>query len=302
MNYKFGQGDGHMNDSDNALPRESGPDPLDPLTTPAWIFEEEDDVLLAPPPEKFFSDLGNPQATSQVVPPPKVDEIISGEYTGWIPIIRAGESLSDAQQRADELSGVSQIVEVVEEQVPSNDHESSAATQEPEPIETTFVTLPGTPIVEDPDEVVSPAEALAEARRRIALMRASLQKNLNQVATSFEHPIFTSDEERVEIANETVEVHDEAVSETHQDVIEEKVQPIESTEPEFTRVYVPIETEIQPEVPEQNVPSQDHSLELMIMRDEIKDLRDRLDASQKLIEDLMHRLANLAELALKRQL
>ena len=43
----------------------------------------------------------------------------------------------------------------------------------------------------------------------------------------------------------------------------------------------------------------DTSLELMIMRDEIKDLRTRLDASQKLIEDLMHRLTNLTELALK---
>ena len=37
------------------------------------------------------------------------------------------------------------------------------------------------------------------------------------------------------------------------------------------------------------------------MRDEIKDLRDRLDASQKLIETLMERLANLAELALTRR-
>jgi hypothetical protein len=42
----------------------------------------------------------------------------------------------------------------------------------------------------------------------------------------------------------------------------------------------------------------EHSLELVIMRDEIKDLRDRLDTSQKLIESLMERLANLAELAL----
>jgi hypothetical protein len=37
------------------------------------------------------------------------------------------------------------------------------------------------------------------------------------------------------------------------------------------------------------------------MRDEIKDLRDRLDSSQKLIETLMVRLADLAELALKRK-
>jgi hypothetical protein len=43
----------------------------------------------------------------------------------------------------------------------------------------------------------------------------------------------------------------------------------------------------------------DNSLELVIMRDEIRDLRDRLDSSQKLIEDLMLRLANLTEIALQ---
>ena len=43
----------------------------------------------------------------------------------------------------------------------------------------------------------------------------------------------------------------------------------------------------------------DHSLELVIMRDEIRDLRDRLDSSQKLVEDLMLRLANLTEIALQ---
>jgi hypothetical protein len=35
------------------------------------------------------------------------------------------------------------------------------------------------------------------------------------------------------------------------------------------------------------------------MRDEIRDLRDRLDSSQKLVEDLMLRLANLTEIALQ---
>jgi outer membrane biosynthesis protein TonB len=43
----------------------------------------------------------------------------------------------------------------------------------------------------------------------------------------------------------------------------------------------------------------DHSLELVIMRDEIQDLRNRLDSSQKLVEEMMHKLANLAELALR---
>jgi hypothetical protein len=35
------------------------------------------------------------------------------------------------------------------------------------------------------------------------------------------------------------------------------------------------------------------------MRDEIKNLRDRLDTSDKLIENLMIRLADIAELAIK---
>ena len=48
--------------------------------------------------------------------------------------------------------------------------------------------------------------------------------------------------------------------------------------------------------------SKDHSLELVIMRDEIRDLRDRLDSSQRLIEDLMIRLAQLTEIALKNRL
>jgi hypothetical protein len=69
--------------------------------------------------------------------------------------------------------------------------------------------------------------------------------------------------------------------------------------PQATRFFTPTESQTQPESDVQAAPA-DHSLELMIMRDEIKDLRNRLDASQKLIEELMHRLANLAELALKR--
>jgi hypothetical protein len=47
-----------------------------------------------------------------------------------------------------------------------------------------------------------------------------------------------------------------------------------------------------------NPDPQTNALELVIMRDEIKDLRERLDHSQRMIEELMHRIANLAEMAL----
>jgi hypothetical protein len=43
---------------------------------------------------------------------------------------------------------------------------------------------------------------------------------------------------------------------------------------------------------------QSASVELMIMRDEVQHLREQLDASQKLIHDMMIRFANLAELAI----
>ena len=269
----IGQGEGHMTDSDETLPESSDSDAFDPLSAPSWMFENDDDILLAPPPEKFFSDFGNPVSSTPVAPPPNVDQIISGEYTGWVPIIKAGESLAQAQARADEVRQ-----DVLELEVELN----SAQVDVQESPETTQQVY----FVADPDEVVSPAQALAQARERIAAMRASLQVNLNKVASSFEHPIFTDPEPTQQSEPQTTTT--EAPAEATQ-------QP-----PQVTHIYVQSETQ-DPPVVEQQVASPEHSLELMIMRDEIKDLRDRLDASQKLIEDLMHRLANLAELALKRQ-
>lgn len=221
--------------------------PVDPLSSPTWLFAEEDDVLLAPRPEDFFSEL---------------------------------------------------------------------AAMKTQTSSTGEIEIPASAVVADPDAVTSPAEALDQARKRIAAMRASLQLNLNQVAQSFSHPIFTpsteSDSapsrasasptsnlgsektESIQIAEPTIPNATSAPSATTSTTAppqEEYVQP--------TRVFTPTESEPQPEAQVQSTGS-DHSLELMIMRDEIKDLRDRLDASQKLIEELMHRLANLAELALRR--
>jgi len=310
--------------------------PFDPLTSPAWMFEEDDEILLAPPLEEFFSDVAAARSPGPVAPPPKMDEIISGGYTGWVPIIRAGESLAEAQARAEQTKQLEidsvEIVEVTEVKV-SSTSESVAPESE-------VKNYGSVPIVDDPDLVSSPSQALDQARKRIAAMRASLQLNLNQVAESFAHPIFTppatvvaaqqpaavqqavttaTQPEAQPVANSTPEITQDISTAPNSSVQDPSArrqsnEPISGTafttdgqqnsEPKFeapqaTRFFIPTETQTQPETEVQAAPT-DHSLELMIMRDEIKDLRDRLDASQKLIEELMHRLANLAELALKR--
>ena len=191
----------------------------------------------------------------------------------------------------------------------------------------------------DPDFVVSPAEALEEARRRIAQMRASLQTNINRVSQSFDHPIFTPVEVSVQeappfvVAPETptvVVAQPSPIPVTEADeepksfeslfeidaVVEQPVAPapvltqrqetpraesVMTETREEPRVYTQSTQQASPTIIIDEAAEQTHSLELVIMRDEIKDLRDRLDSSQKLIENLMVRLADLAELALKRK-
>jgi hypothetical protein len=202
--------------------------------------------------------------------------------------------------------------------------------------------------VPDPDFVVSPAEALEEARRRIAQMRASLQTNINRVSQSFEHPIFTPVEVSVQEAPLFVPAPDievpnvavvepsptpvvesdeepksfESLFETDVDVAVEqpmapepqpvftqsatqqqapRVESVMTETQEEQRVFTQSTQQASPTIIIDEAAEQTHSLELVIMRDEIKDLRDRLDSSQKLIENLMIRLADLAELALKRK-
>ena len=298
---------------------------FDPLTSPAWMLEEDDDILLAPPLEEFFSDVSAAISPGPVGPPPKIDDIITGGYTGWVPIIKAGESLAQAEARAAQAQQSKPQIEVeaptLQMQVPT---ESETVISE-----TDNLTSVSKPIVDDPDLVTSPSQALDQARKRIAAMRASLQLNLNQVAESFAHPIFTPPTSDATVANENLAVSQAPVQNAQssvpvnlvslETVSTEVPTPRDSTEdstahisvtqpspelpfsvPQATRIFTPTETQTQPETEVQSAPA-DHSLELMIMRDEIKDLRDRLDSSQKLIEELMHRLANLAELALKRQ-
>ena len=297
-----------MTKSDDTFPGNNAQQPFDPLTAPTWMLEDDDDVLLAPPLEEFFSGFAQNQSIISVVSPPNVDDIITGEYTGWVPVIKAGESLAQAQERAERLNEATVDDVVIHEVLIDID----SAKETIGIIEQTFSS---DSIVADPDYAPSPAKALEEARQRIAAMRASLQINLNRVAESFEHPIFTQSTEGPATAVPSTQAKTgEALASaevTAQEVTQPRNQPTtapsseqlpnaqEQTAPETTRVYVPVDSQLQPEI-DQSITPQTHSLELMIMRDEIRDLRDRLDASQKLIEDLMHRLANLAELALRR--
>ena len=326
-------------------------DKWDPLTSPVWDPSDVDEPTLAPPIEQFMPIDEDTTIRRRPPLPPDADEIIRGEYTGWVPLIKSGESLEEAKAREESR------VASLETSIPNVDTNAWAPIEVVASDETEF-TAPDDlasdvsvtvrePIVEvrpynfpseivpDPDFVVSPAEALEEARRRIAQMRASLQTNINRVSQSFEHPIFTPVEVSVQeapfIPGTKTEVPAttpteesksfEALFETDV-VVEPPVAP--APEPVFTqsaptyqeaprvesvktenreepRVFTQSTQQASPTIIIDEAADQTHSLELVIMRDEIKDLRDRLDSSQKLIENLMVRLADLAELALKRK-
>jgi hypothetical protein len=333
----------------------------DPLTAPVWDLSDVDEPTLAPPIEQFMPIDEDTIIRRRPPLPPDADEIIRGEYTGWVPLIKSGETLDQAKAREENRvssfeTSVPNVdanawapIEVVasdeSEFVAPDDLASDVPMTVREPVvEVRPYEFP-TEIVPDPDFVVSPAEALEEARRRIAQMRASLQTNINRVSQSFDHPIFAPIEVSVQEAppfipvtqteTPTVVVPDPSptpVAEVTEEpksfeslfetdlVVEQPVAP----EPVFTqsstqqqqaprvesvrtetreepRVYTQSTQQASPTIIIDEAAEQTHSLELVIMRDEIKDLRDRLDSSQKLIENLMVRLADLAELALKRK-
>ena len=330
----------------------------DPLTSPVWDLADVDEPTLAPPIEQFMPIDEDTIIRRRPPLPPDADEIIRGEYTGWVPLIKSGETLDQAKAREEKrVSSFETSVPNVDanawapiEVVDSDGSEFSApddlasdvpmTTREPI-VEVRPYAFP-TEIVPDPDFVVSPAEALEEARRRIAQMRASLQTNINRVSQSFDHPIFTPVEVSVQeapfvpvadapsvVVSQPTPVVD-AVNETKsfESIFETETQiasPASAApEPVFTqsaptyqevprvesvkteareepRVFTQSTQQASPTIIIDEAAEQTHSLELVIMRDEIKDLRDRLDSSQKLIENLMVRLADLAELALKRK-
>ena len=334
----------------------------DPLTAPVWDISDVDEPTLAPPIDQFMPIDEDTMIRRRPPLPPDADEIIRGEYTGWVPLIKSGETLDQAKAREENRvssfeTSVPNVdanawapIEVVasdeSEFIAPDDLASDVPMTVREPVvEVRPYDFP-TEIVPDPDFVVSPAEALEEARRRIAQMRASLQTNINRVSQSFEHPIFAPVEVSVQEAPPFIPaaqteaptvVAPESIPTPVAEVIEEPKsfdslfetdvvveQPV-APEPVFTqsstqqqqeyqraesvktetreepRVYTQSTQQASPTIIIDEAADQSHSLELVIMRDEIKDLRDRLDSSQKLIETLMVRLADLAELALKRK-
>jgi hypothetical protein len=316
----------------------------DPLTAPVWDLSDVDEPTLAPPIEQFMPVDEDTIIRRRPPLPPDADEIIRGGYTGWVPLIKSGETLDQAKAReenrvssfetaipnvdANAWAPIEVVASDESEFVAPDDLASDVSSSVREPVVEVRPYAFPSEIVPDPDFVVSPAEALEEARRRIAQMRASLQTNINRVSQSFDHPIFAPIEVSVQEAPPFIpvtqtEVPVAAVVEEPKsfdslfetDAVVEPPAPQPNFAPssatyqesvrtetrEEPRVYTQSTQQASPTIIIDEASEQTHSLELVIMRDEIKDLRDRLDSSQKLIENLMVRLADLAELALKRK-
>ena len=316
----------------------------DPLTAPVWDLSDVDEPTLAPPIEQFMPVDEDTIIRRRPPLPPDADEIIRGEYTGWVPLIKSGETLDQAKAReenrvssfetaipnvdANAWAPIEVVASDESEFVAPDDLASDVSSSVREPVVEVRPYAFPSEIVPDPDFVVSPAEALEEARSRIAQMRASLQTNINRVSQSFDHPIFAPIEVSVQEAPPFIpvtqtEVPVAAVVEEPKsfDSLFETDEVVEPPAPQPTfapssamyqesvrtetreepRVYTQSTQQASPTIIIDEAAEKTHSLELVIMRDEIKDLRDRLDSSQKLIENLMVRLADLAELALKRK-
>ena len=319
------------------------PEKWDPLTAPVWDLSDVDEPTLAPPIEQFMPVDEDTIIRRRPPLPPDADEIIRGEYTGWVPLIKSGETLDQAKAReenrvssfetaipnvdANAWAPIEVVASDESEFVAPDDLASDVSSSVREPVVEVRPYAFPSEIVPDPDFVVSPAEALEEARRRIAQMRASLQTNINRVSQSFDHPIFAPIEVSVqeappfipvtqtEVPAAVVEEPESFDSLFETDAVVEPPAPQPTFAPssamyqesvrtetrEEPRVYTQSTQQASPTIIIDEAAEKTHSLELVIMRDEIKDLRDRLDSSQKLIENLMVRLADLAELALKRK-
>jgi hypothetical protein len=243
--------------------------------------------LLAP----TFAEFNIPNVTTAPPGPIEVtdvDELLSGQYTGWIPIITPGMrpdgSIDSASFESPEELLVAIEAQIVAEEEKDESNFSEVLTSRPNDlVEDSAVAVEPridddfTIEVADPDAVISPAQALEEARARIEQMRASLQ-----------HPIFNA-EQTGEVFDDS-NAHAEPSIEHIDEVIEDDIDEVEAQEPDVQMSTVVVQ--------EQN--DSTHALELAIMRDEIQDLRERLTNSQRLVEELMHKLANLTEIALKR--
>jgi hypothetical protein len=232
--------------------RPNDPD-FDPLTAPIWNLSNEEDVLLAP----AFADYGLPDLSiPRPVPrPPDVDQILRGEYTGWIPVIKTGESLAEAENRVANIPlavesqefGFELQIDSFSVSQPLTMPRNLGAAQQPVVLDhSVSEPVAPKPVVSKPSPAKSP------------------NKYLDDFAETFDTANWLSDEDAI----------------AHRPNVEDS----QNAQANFV-------------APAQNDSA--HSLELVIMRDEIQDLRARLDASQKLMEEMMHKFANIAELALK---
>ena len=73
----------------------------DPLTAPVWDLSDVDEPTLAPPIEQFMPVDEDTIIRRRPPLPPDADEIIRGEYTGWVPLIKSGETLDQAKAREE---------------------------------------------------------------------------------------------------------------------------------------------------------------------------------------------------------
>lgn len=205
----------------------------DPLTAESWPTIDEFSPLDPLTTEIPVTAENSPRRS--VPKPPDVDEILLGHYTGWVPVIKAGESLASAEERALER------IRRIEAQLDAEDYGIPVPPELASPMATSSrstetykrkqkqsaksneessapsyvarITDTGQIVMDDDyDEVLSPAAALEQARRRIQQMRNDLETNVEMVARSFEHPMFNPKnlpDSQVKDGKETDEAIDE---------------------------------------------------------------------------------------------
>jgi hypothetical protein len=276
----------------------------DAFTSPSWQIPELDEAVLAPPLEDF--GLTDFRAPRDLPKPPDVDEILRGEYTGWVPVIREGESLAQAQEREQALVAPTvieetvQVVEVVQQPAVV---EQGQATQPPVSqspwlaVETFEYGLQAHhEVPKQPQSTpVAYVEPIQEVPRVQPAVVTQVAESAPVVDATFETPV------REDPAFVTAPAPQPPASAVQSDTFNDTFDTSTwSSSDSGTSQSAPQQPQsIDATFVTEPAAQADQSLELVIMRDEIQDLRTRLDASQKLVEEMMHKLANLAELALR---
>jgi len=275
----------------------------DPLTAPVWDLSDVDEPTLAPPIEQFMPVDEDTIIRRRPPLPPDADEIIRGEYTGWVPLIKSGETLDQAKAReenrvssfetaipnvdANAWAPIEVVASDESEFVAPDDLASDVSSSVREPVVEVRPYAFPSEIVPDPDFVVSPAEALEEARRRIAQMRASLQTNINRVSQSFDHPIFAPIEVSVQEAPPFIPV---AQTEVPVAAVVEEPKSFDSL----------FETDavVEPPAPQPNFAPSSATYQESVRTETREEPRVYTQSTQQASPTI---LADLAELALKRK-